>query len=308
MLGKGGLRTIDYIQLHLGESSIYSPVHSAPHPILESLWQGDVDDNGKPLNLVVPLAKIGRDPFLDWIHATRAAELRVQVYVNGSNMLQREGETPNPSAIPNITQRWKEWCDSTPKVQKFLDSEPYHRDPKFPERAYMFCYAEFILKDYAIRYGELIDAWLFDSGKFMPMNGDKDRSEKVKEQRLYQAFAEAIQAGNPNAAVSFNNGVGNGKHPLVPPTRFCDYTFGHPFGGLNSMTGTPSLYERNFGIVQRMADTNGCVFINSSRDWDDRVVGHFDPGMSTTAWNNGLKSSLTEEQFLEWNTVALKGG
>ena len=82
-----GLKTVDYIQLHLGESFIYSPVHLGPHELLENLWQGDTDENGKPVNLVVPRASIGRDPFLDLIHDVRKAGLKVQVYVNCTNML-----------------------------------------------------------------------------------------------------------------------------------------------------------------------------------------------------------------------------
>ena len=43
------LRTVDFIQLHLAESYTSSPVHLAPHDLLESFWQGDMH-GGKPKN------------------------------------------------------------------------------------------------------------------------------------------------------------------------------------------------------------------------------------------------------------------
>ena len=61
------LKTVDYIQLHLNESNIYSPVHAAPHDLIESFWKGDMNDSN-PINLVVPRNSIGKDPFLDIIH------------------------------------------------------------------------------------------------------------------------------------------------------------------------------------------------------------------------------------------------
>jgi len=80
------LKTIDYIQIHLNESYINSPSHLGPHEILESLWQGDTDTTGNPINLVVPRASAGVDPFLNIITATQKAGMKVQVYLNSSNM------------------------------------------------------------------------------------------------------------------------------------------------------------------------------------------------------------------------------
>ena len=153
------LKTVDYIQVHLGESFTTSPVHLGPHALLESLWQEDTDSKGDPINLVVPREASGVDPFLNIVEEVRNAGLKVQVYVNSSNLLERWRSIddslqrlPNPAEIPNITGRWKNWCDTSTVAQAFIASKTYHTDPDWPERHYMFCYAEFVLKEYAIRY------------------------------------------------------------------------------------------------------------------------------------------------------------
>ena len=304
------LRTVDYIQLHLNESSTYSPVHLGPNDLLESFWEGDMSD-GFPVNLVVPRAALEKDPFLELIEDVRAAGLKVQVYVNSSNMLNREGEE-NPDAIPNITERWKNWCDTDPEAQAFINSQSYHIDSDWPNRKYMFCYAEFILKDYAIRYGDLIDAWLFDSGRYMwQYNGDSKDSNDVEEQRIYQAFADACHVGNPDAAISFNNSPGSGtegENPFSPATLFDDYMFGHPFnGGANF-----ALAANNLRLIEWIEDRDGYVQTNDpleTRTWDDFVVGHIDPPMSTGAWNAGVTPTHTDEGFVDWySRVLLNGG
>ena len=80
------LRTVDFVQFHLGESFTSSPVHMAPHEVLESLWQGDMQGSN-PRNLVVPRMSTGFDPFLDALEKTKAAGMRTMVYVNTANML-----------------------------------------------------------------------------------------------------------------------------------------------------------------------------------------------------------------------------
>lgn len=311
------LRTVDYIQVHLNESFTRSPVHLGPHTLLESLWQGDVDSNGDPLNLVVPRAASGKDPFLYIVKDVREAGLKVQVYLNSSNMLERWRtiddslqQLPNPSAIPDITERWKTWCDTSSVAQAFIDSKSYHRDPDWPERHYMFCYAEFILKEYALRYGNLIDAWLFDSGRWMwEHNGDNRSSDSVDEQRIYQAFADACHAGNPDAAIAFNNSPGSSdlvNNPFTDATLFDDYMFGHPFNGGKNLGDV----EANYFSLQWIAERKGYVHTNDgkSRTWDDRVVGHFDPPMATGRWNYGKTPALTNEEFVEWYSLAILGG
>lgn len=309
-----GLRTLDYIQLHLGESFTTSSVHLGPHKILESLWQGDTDDLGNPINLVVPREIIGRDPFLDMLKAVKAKGLKTQVYVNSSNLLLRRrvlgGQTvilSNPEEIPNITERWMEWCDTDAQAQEYItflrSKTKFNIDGDFPERKYMFCYAKFILTEYAIRYGDLVDAWIFDSGKMMYLyNGDDRDSGELIDQQIYKAFADAVHKGNPNAAVSFNNSLGSevdGENPYSSATLFDDYMFGHPFNSGKNVGDVVS----NEHLMHWSNERNGFAQTNDpnqSRTWDDKVVAHFDPPMSKTSWNGGSEPALTNEQFIDW--------
>jgi len=309
-----GLRTLDYVQLHLNESYTSSPVHWGPHDLLESLWHGDTDTNGDPINLVVPRATSGVDPFLEMLKTVKAAGLKTQVYVNSSQMLERGEDHPNPTEFADITERWKAYCDTNRTVQAFINSQSYHTDGVHPERPYMFCYAEFVLKDYAIRYGDLIDGWLFDSGRWMwQHNGDNATNGVAADQRIYQAFADAVHAGNPNAAVAFNNSPGSSdgvSNPFTPATRYDDYMFGHPFqGGKRIGEHESGRYDRNYSIIQWIVAKAGNVhFDDGPWTWDDKVVGHFDPPMSTSAWNSGGVPALTDTEFLLWNREALMAG
>jgi hypothetical protein len=306
------LKTVDFIQVGLASPYIYSPVHTAPHPILESLWQGDTDTNGNPINLVVPRAAID-DPFLSWIKAIRAAGLKTEVYVNSANLLEWISVDDAPSAFPDFSERWIAYCDEN--LQDFIDSKDYHTDGANDDRRpYMFCYAEYILKEYAIRYGDLIDAWCFDAAHVnMGAAGDDSSISDIKNQRIYQAFADAVHAGNPNAAVTFNNGIGDrDSDPFLPyksPSLFEDYKFGHPFGGAGNMVDPRDpLYTVNFGICEYMSDNNGLPYTNDNIDWNDNVVAHFFPKQSQTSWNDGGAPCLTNEEFVEWNNVGLING
>ncbi len=310
-----GLKSVDYIQLHLGESFIYSPVHLGPHDLLESFWQGDRDAYGNPVNLVVPRASIGRDPFLDLIQDVRNAGLKVQVYVNCTNMLYFwRGDPPwqvdPPNALPDVTERWMTWCDTNEEAQAFIKSKAYHVDTAWPTRQYMFCYAEFVLKEYAIRYGDLIDAWIFDHAKFIRQRNGDALTGEIDDQRIFQAFANACHAGNPDAAIAFSNGQGSSdlvNNPWAPATLFDDYMFGHPFRAGRNLGRYP---ENKFSLTW-LAERKGYIHTddpNETRTWDDRVVGHFDPPMSTSAWNSGKVPALTNEEFLEWYSIAIMGG
>jgi hypothetical protein len=324
------LRTIDYIQVHLGESSIKSSVHMGPHPLLESFWQGDTDGNGNPINLVVPRVSYGEDPFMEIVKAIHEAGMKVMVYVNSSNLLNRSGSS-NPSYIPNITERWKAWCDSDPEAQAFIASQPYHTGiwdagsgtyvdatAKYPNRKYMFCYAEFVLKDYAIRYGDLIDGWCFDSGSYMGMNGDNATNGVYEDQRIFLAFAEACRAGNPNVACAFQNSPERDTEELNPfseATHADDFMFGHPYnggkdGGSHTI-GDPPLYDRNHAHIEKMMETNGYAHRGSDPQtwtWDDNVIAHYDPPMSTTSWNGGNTPALKDDEFNLWNLEAVQNG
>ncbi|MDO6792089.1 T9SS type A sorting domain-containing protein [Tamlana sp. 1_MG-2023] len=325
------IKTIDYIQVHLGESSIKSSVHMGPHALLESFWEGDTDSNGDPINLVVPRAAYGEDPFLEIVKDIRAAGMKVMVYVNSSNMLSRDGVGgSNPDYIPNITERWKAWCDTNPQAQAFIASQPYHTgvwdaatstyvdaEVQFPERKYMFCYAEFVLKEYAIRYGDLLDSWCFDSGSWMAMNGDSATNGIYEDQMIYNAFKAACHAGNPNSALSFQNSPERDTEDLNPFSEAVhadDFMFGHPYnGGRNGgdHSGNPSMYSRNYAHIEKMKETNGYAHRGSDPQtwtWDDDVVAHYDPPMSTTSWNGGNTPALTDDEFNLWNLEAVQNG
>ncbi len=303
------LRTIDHIQLPLTSPNIYSPIHVGPHALIESFWEGDTDNNGDPINLVVPREAID-DPLLNWLKAVRAAGLKSEVYVNSYNLLARvPGEPLIQNHFPDVSERWMEWCDTNPEAQAFINSQPYHGGDG--RRRYMFCYAEFILKEYAIRYGDLIDAWCFDSADNIMEDecGDDPASGDINEQRIYQAFAEACHAGNPDAALSFNNSVGNNQgNPFTTATLFDDYTFGHPFGGAGNMVVPEILYTYNFGIIEWMEQYNGYAFRDDTIIWNDNVVSHFFPKQSTTSWNAGNTPCLTDEEFVEWTSTGLING
>lgn len=304
------LRTIDYVQLPLTSPNIFSPVHVGPHPIIESLWEGDTDTGGNPINLVVPREAVD-DPLLSWLKALRAAGLRTEIYVNSYNLLARFPEQVQDE-YPNVSDRWMEWCDTNAEAQVFINSQPYHDGEG--RRKYMFCYAEFILKEYATRYGDLIDAWCFDSADNIMEEecGDIPHSEDINNQRIYQAFAEACRLGNPNAAISFNNSVGDREgNPFTTATYFDDYTFGHPFGGAGNMVEPRDpLYGYNFGIIEWMEAYNGYAFVEDGevRTWNDNVISHFFPKQSATSWNAGNTPCLTDEEFVEWTSTGLING
>ena len=355
------LKTISHIQVKLGSSYIFSPVFAAPHQILESFWHDDGidrDADGNPIkNLLVPRwvdndndGLPDEDPFLNWLQAIKAAGLKTQVYVNSSNMLQRhtgdtatypDGRLPNPASIGDATQRWKEYCDAN--LGAFIASRDYHTgtynettglyenaEAEYPERKYLFCFAEVILKEYALRYGDLIDSWVFDSGEFLAGHGDNARNGILEDQRIYEAFGRAVRAGNPNTAVSFNNGpnrdesgAANGTvTPFSQAVHFDDYMFGHPYNGGRSIGNGkngdyPTNYGRNFSHMQWMQATAGNVQTtrdltapeaDDTWDWDDQVVGHFYPPMSTTSWQGGATPALLDEDFALWNEVAVLNG
>ncbi|MDX2431298.1 MAG: hypothetical protein QNK35_10210, partial [Bacteroides sp.] len=196
------------------------------------------------------------------------------------------------------------------EAQAFINSKAYHVDTAYPTRHYIFCYAEFVLKEYAIRYGDLIDAWIFDHAKFIRQRNGEALTGEIEDQRIFQAFADACHAGNPDAAIAFSNGQGSSdlvNNPWAQATLFDDYMFGHPFRAGRNL----GRYPENKFSLQWLADRKGYIHTNDpneTRTWDDRVVGHFDPPMSTSAWNSGKLPALTNEEFLEWYSLAIMGG
>ncbi|PNW29675.1 T9SS type A sorting domain-containing protein [Formosa algae] len=301
------IRTVDYVQLPLTSPNIFSPIHVGPHSLIESFWEGDTDENGDPINLAVPRESVD-DPLLSWLKALRAAGLKAEIYVNSYNLLARIPEDTQED-YPDVSERWMEWCDTNPEAQAFIASQDFHEGDG--RRKYMFCYAEFILKEYANRYGDLIDAWCFDSADNIMEGecGDDPASDDIDDQRIYQAFAEACHSGNPKAAISFNNSVGDREgNPFTTATYFDDYTFGHPFGGAGNMVENETLYGYNFGVIEWMDDYNGSAFLDDDRTWNDNVVSHYFPKQSATSWNAGNTPCLTDDQFVEWTSKGIIDG
>ncbi|MDA7747248.1 hypothetical protein N8878_07965, partial [Psychromonas sp.] len=212
-------KTLDFIQVKLNDGYIYSPVHTAPHKLLESFWYDDGidrDESGEPLqNLVVPRwgdlssDEPESDQLKEWLVSIKAMGFKTQIYMNTGNMVR----DTIPGTFPDVQTRWMEWCDTNTEAQAFLNSETYrtaaydaetgeYTDTSFTERAYMFCYLEFVLKDYAVRYGDLIDAWVFDNPGMISGKGDNPDNGLLEDQRIYEAFAESVHAGNPYAALA----------------------------------------------------------------------------------------------------------
>jgi hypothetical protein len=318
-------RTLDTVQVRLTDGAVLSASHWAPNKLLEKLWGGDME-KGKPVNLCVPLwgdlskDEPENDPIREKMLAIKAAGFKVKAYANCENF-----NGSNSAEFEVIAQRWKKHCDTDREVVAFVESQPFHTgiwdrnkkmyvdaSDKFPDRKYMFCYAELILKDYALRYGDLIDAWIFDSATDINQAGDQAGSGLIEEQRVYQAFANAVHAGNPHIAIAFNNGrstVKSKSFPYATPTRFDDFTFGHAFGGNNSHgEKNGGTFDRNYLYVKKMTETDGYVFAGGEWDWDDKIVGNMHSKLATTGWKSGAKCAWEEKDFLQWNLEAMLAG
>ncbi|MGJ8639864.1 MAG: hypothetical protein ACSHYA_10755 [Opitutaceae bacterium] len=320
------LKTLDVVQVRLSDGAVLSASHWAPHRILELLCRGEIGPDREPIKPCVPpwgdlsKAEPENDPIREKMEAIKAAGFALKAYANCENFVGG-----NTEEWELVSQRWKRFCDTNPSVTKFIKSQPYHTGiwdakakryvdatQKFPNRKYMFCYAELVLKDYALRYGDLIDEWIFDSATDINQNGDNPGSGLFEEQRIYQAFAKAVHAGNPKIAIGFNNGRSTVKSPHYPfatPTRFDDFTFGHGFGGNNSHGSKEGgQFKRNYAHVQRMTETDGYVFAGGARTWDDKIVGNFHSKLSTAGWKSGGKQAWEEADFLQWNLEAMQAG
>ncbi|MDP5062224.1 MAG: hypothetical protein NWP64_09915, partial [Maribacter sp.] len=77
----------------------------------------------------------------------------------------------------------------------------------------------------------------------------------------------------------------------------------------------PTNYGRNYQHMLWMEHTSGNVHLFrdlnnpvNEWDWDDKVVGHFFPPMSTTAWDGGNTAALLQEDFNLWNEKAIQNG
>jgi hypothetical protein len=317
-------KTLDTMGVGFNTGASTSANHTAPNKLLEMLWGGDVDENGDPINLVVPLwgdlslDEPENDATKEKIEEIREAGFKVKAYSNAENFVGN-----NADAYLVIAERWRTWCDTNVAAQAFINSQPFHTaaydsatgnytDTSYTNRPYMFCYAEFVLKDYALRYGPHIGAWIFDSADDLTQSGDSATSGLIEEQRIFQAFANAIHAGNPEIPIAFNNGRSTLNYPDYPfahATRFDDFTFGHAFGGNNDHASTNTgTFARNYRHIQRMMDTDGYVHDGGAWEWDDLIVGNMHSKLATTSWNEGPNQAWEQADFNQWNLEAMTAG
>ncbi|MDB4310242.1 hypothetical protein N9956_02345 [Akkermansiaceae bacterium] len=331
------LKTVTSTLARVNEGSTLSAEHNSPHRLLEMIASGDSIVGGSPIFSVVPETwgdfshdEPDSDAFLDDIVAIRNAQLGSKFYSNCDNFTGS-----NQSQLQPFVDRWFDYCDTDPEVQAFINSQPYHTgiwnettqqyedaSVQYPNRKYVFCYAEFVLKDISLRYGKYATSWTFDSGKHLGANGDNAESGLIEEQRIFQAFANAVWAGNPDCPVAFNNGrldndeFGvNPAYPYARSTRFDDFTFGHAHNGNNdhaSLAVNPhrneTVFASNYRHVTRMTDTNGFVQVGGDWDWDDKVVGNYHSKLGVGQWRYGSFSAWEQADFNQWNLEAIQAG
>jgi hypothetical protein len=191
----------------------------------------------------------------------------------------------------------------------------------YPNRPYMFCYAEYVLKDYSLRYGQYVSSWTFDSADDMAKCGDSAGSGVLEQERIFQAFANAVRAGNPEIPIAFNRGrlsddlIDDPSFPYARATRFDDFTFGHAFNGNNdhaSLAVNPtrgeSIFDSNYRHVEVMTATNGYVQTGGEWEWDDLVAGNFHSKLGNASWQYSATQAWTQEDFNQWNLEAMRAG
>ncbi|MBU2950925.1 T9SS type A sorting domain-containing protein [Tamlana agarivorans] len=322
------LRTVDLSgPTGYNSGATQSPLHYVQHKLLEKLALEGADGNAAPIDLITPpWGDFNSDTpdnnfYLDDIMAIKAKGYKVLGYTNCKNMMGVSG-----ADYDEIVSRWKAWCDNDPEAQAFINSQPYHTGiwnrttqqyedatATFPERKYMFCYAEFVIKDFSIRYNKHMSSYQFDAASTVAsIGGDNATSGLIEEQRIYQAFSNAARAGNPDLAVCYNIGRGSvnfNSFPFAPAVRFEDYTFGHAYGG-NTDHGNKAngAFDRNYNHILRMMDTNGYVHEGGAWTWDDKIVGNFHSKLSTTAWGTGPNPAWETDDLIQWTSEALNAG
>ena len=288
------LKTLDGFGVGFTSGAVSSAKQFAPLPLLRTLPGGEEvfpeDDDTSVLDQLLTVTEAG---------------FMVQAYSNCENFIGN-----NAAEFVEFETSWKNWCDTNPAAQAFINSKSYHTKAGFPDRKYMFCYAEFVLKVHSQQYGQYIDIWVFDDGHTMADHGDSQTSGNVDDQRLFEAFANAARAGNDEIAVAFNNGRGNfnsNSFPFAPATRFDDFSFGHAFGG-NGDHASGNQFDLNYTHITRMQETNAFIHEGGNWEWDDKIVGHFFSKLSTTAWNHGGNQAWAQDDFNQWNAEALSAG
>ena len=336
------LKTVDSTLARVNEGAALSAEHNLPHRLLEMIAAGESSVGGNPIHHVVHPTwgdfnddEPDTDYFLQDISGIRDAGLGAKFYSNSQTFIGGNDATH----LEPFVQRWFQWCDTNPEAQAFINSQPYHTgiwnrntqqyedaSNQFPRRKYLFCYAEFVLKDISLRYGRFATSWTFDfsSPTFGTDAGDNPLSGIHQEQRLYQAFANAVWAGNPDCPVAFNNGrqpnSGFNNDPAYPfalPTRFEDFTFGHAHGAnqdhasktrTSPARGNETFFTSNSRHVTRMAQTNGFVHVGGDRSFDDKVVGNYHSKLGPRSWRFSLPIAWTQNDFNRLNLDAIRSG
>ncbi|MDF7799542.1 hypothetical protein P4C99_08700 [Pontiellaceae bacterium B1224] len=314
-------KTLDTLYARFNDGATASGNHFVPHKLLERLALEGYAGTNSPITSVVPswgdlnLDEPETDVVHDQMKAIKAAGFKVKVYSNSEQFIGA-----NSATIEEFVVRWKEWCDNDPEALAFIASQPFHTnvwnsstqkyDTAGPvNRKYMFCYAEFVLKDFALRYGHLIDSWIWDSAADITSNGDKNNG-LIEDQRIFQAFANAVHAGNPEIPLAFNLGRSTGNYSAYPfqrPTHFDDFTFGHAFGGNNDhATGTQ--FNLNYQHITRMTETDGYVHVGGNQDFDELVVGNMHSKLGPISWRYSNPPSWLQNDFNQWNLEALQAG
>jgi hypothetical protein len=288
-------KTVDGFEMSFSSGATASASHNAPCPFLRSL------DGGEYL---VP--ENDDTTFIDNILLIKNAGFKVSAYINSEGFVGTNSDDLEVGA-----QAFKDWCDTNADAQAFINSQSYHTKSGYPDRKYMFCYAEYVIKYYSEQYGEYLEKWIFDDAGTMQDNGDDYSTGDVDDQRIYEAFANAARAGNDDIAVAFNNGrstIAYDAYPYSIPTRFDDFTFGHAFGGNNNPAVYDGTFDYNYRFVSRMAETDGYVHDGGNWTWDDNILGNFHSKLSTTAWSYGPNQAWEQDDFNEWNAEALSAG
>ncbi|MFC5051256.1 LamG domain-containing protein [Rubritalea spongiae] len=291
------LKTIDGWGINFTSGASASANHFAPVPLLSGL--AGYSDCFPATN---------DNTMQGYIDKIRGAGCMVRAYTNCENFLGTNG-TQHEAFVAS----WKNWCDTNATAQAFINSQSYHTKDGYPDRPYLFCYAEFILKHYSLTYGHKIDTWVFDDAQgSMAAQGDNPTSGNEDDQRLYLAFADAARAGNDDIAVAFNNGrstVNYDSFPYAHAVRGDDFTFGHAFGGNTDHASKENgAFYRNYQHITRMTETNGYVHAGGAWSWDDNIVGHFMTKLSTTAWDYGPVPAWEQDDLNQWHEEALLAG
>ena len=309
-------KTIDFAGVGFNSGASTSADHFAPNRLLEILADGESENLHVPTWGDLSQDEPQNDPQLARILAVKEANLQVQAYTNSENFAGTNG-----AEYAVLADRFLNWCDTDPGAVAFLDkpymtgtwnerSQSYVDTGDFPKRKYMFCYAEYVLKDYGLRYGKYMDSWTFDCGRCIrEIGGDVHDSGQIEDQRIFQAFADAIHAGDPDIPLAFNNGRSNGAAaPFSDAVFFDDFMFGHAFGGNSSHAVKGGTFERNETFIDRIEETNGSVLVGGDYDWDDKVVGNLSSKIGEGAWSYSPVKAWEDDDFLDWNLRALTSG